>query len=307
MAGIFDFLNEGFTPMNAQGAQPQLGFMEALGQNRNALTGLGLGLLGGTVGNPNEHILQGYQKGANADIINQYRQQQLRQAAQERAYQHGQDKQAQSNWERTFKQRADLSRGATTNDIMEYRYSQTPEGGNYKGTFPEWMARKKEGAGLENVEAKAAATATGKARGEASVALPGTEAAATQILGLIDEVRKEKGLGRDLSHGSIGGRMGPIGGAQAAYIGKVDQLKGRAFLEAYSILKGGGQISEIEGKKAEQAIARLSRVQDIGDFNRALDDLEGVVKSSVTTARQKAGVSGASQPPSKQPDPWGIR
>jgi hypothetical protein len=38
----------------------------------------------------------------------------------------------------------------------------------------------------------------------------------------------------------------------------LDQIGGAAFLTAFETLKGGGQITEVEGEKATNAIARLS-------------------------------------------------
>ena len=48
---------------------------------------------------------------------------------------------------------------------------------------------------------------------------------------------------------------GTSGAGAQAYI---DQIGGQAFLQAFQSLKGGGQITEIEGQKATQAITRLT-------------------------------------------------
>jgi hypothetical protein len=52
--------------------------------------------------------------------------------------------------------------------------------------------------------------------------------------------------------------------------GRLDQVIGEAFLEAYATLKGGGQITELEGNKAQAAQARLSTAQSPSDFREAL-------------------------------------
>lgn len=57
----------------------------------------------------------------------------------------------------------------------------------------------------------------------------------------------------------------------------LDQIGGKAFLQAFESLKGGGQITEVEGKKATDAIARLNRAQSDGEFEVALNDLRGVM------------------------------
>ena len=47
-----------------------------------------------------------------------------------------------------------------------------------------------------------------------------------------------------------------------------DQLKGKLFLEAYAGLKGGGAISEPEGRKATEAMAALNTAQTTEDLWR---------------------------------------
>ena len=55
---------------------------------------------------------------------------------------------------------------------------------------------------------------------------------------------------------------------------KIDQVRGDVFLSAFATLKGGGQITELEGTKAEQAQARLSTAQSEEDFRAALNELK---------------------------------
>ncbi|MCR4301088.1 MAG: hypothetical protein NUV51_05710 [Sulfuricaulis sp.] len=57
----------------------------------------------------------------------------------------------------------------------------------------------------------------------------------------------------------------------------LDQIKGKAFLQAFANLKGGGQITEVEGRKATEAIARLDTAQSDGEFKQALSDLREVM------------------------------
>lgn len=57
----------------------------------------------------------------------------------------------------------------------------------------------------------------------------------------------------------------------------LDQIGGAAFLQGFESLKGGGAITEIEGKKAEQAIARLNRAQSDAEFKKSLEELRSVV------------------------------
>jgi hypothetical protein len=72
----------------------------------------------------------------------------------------------------------------------------------------------------------------------------------------------------------------------------LDQIKGKTFLEAYNTLKGGGQITEVEGAKAEAAIARLNKAQSWESAQGALRDLKSVIDQGLARSRQKAGVTG---------------
>lgn len=66
--------------------------------------------------------------------------------------------------------------------------------------------------------------------------------------------------------------------------GRLEQLKGKQFLQAFDSLKGAGQITELEGTKATNAMARLKEASRPQDYRDALKDLEDVV----TSARQRA-------------------
>lgn len=58
----------------------------------------------------------------------------------------------------------------------------------------------------------------------------------------------------------------------------LSQINGTAFLQAFETLKGGGQITEVEGKKATEAIARLNRSQSDDEFKQSLLDLRSVME-----------------------------
>lgn len=64
---------------------------------------------------------------------------------------------------------------------------------------------------------------------------------------------------------------------------RVDQLNGQAFLQAFERLKGAGQITEIEGTKATQAIGRLDSAQSPEDYKQSLTEL----RSILVTASQR--------------------
>ena len=71
--------------------------------------------------------------------------------------------------------------------------------------------------------------------------------------------------------------------------GYINQFAGNAFLEAFNTLKGGGTITEEEGKKATAAQARLNTAVDLKDFRAALKDARELVAGRVKKAGGKVG------------------
>lgn len=57
----------------------------------------------------------------------------------------------------------------------------------------------------------------------------------------------------------------------------IKQVQGQAFLQAFESLKGAGQITQVEGEKATQAIGRLERAQSEKDFKAAAKELQGIL------------------------------
>ena len=130
---------------------------------------------------------------------------------------------------------------------------------------------------------------TGKAEGEALAALPTVLSSADSMLNAISNVEKDSSLG--WGTGMLAGITTAIPGTPTYDFGqKVDQLKGKAFLEAFNSLKGAGQITEVEGKKATDAIGRLSTSQSEAGFRQALKELRDVVEAGKRRALQRAGV-----------------
>jgi hypothetical protein len=115
-----------------------------------------------------------------------------------------------------------------------------------------------------------------------------------QTLGVLDKALNHPGL--DTATG-LSGTIDPrnyIPGTDAKDFNVVmDQIKGKAFLQAFQTLKGGGQITEVEGKKATDAIARLNTAQSTPEFRSALMDLRDVVVSA--DARMSGGAKPATE------------
>ena len=133
--------------------------------------------------------------------------------------------------------------------------------------------------------------AAGKATGEARAALPQVETAANQMLATIDSLATDPYLGNML--GSVDSRTPNLTSDAARVQSKMDQIGGQSFLQAFNMLKGAGQITEIEGQKATQAMARLNTAQNDTDYKAALNELRAVVNSAIQNARIKAGQGAA--------------
>ncbi len=138
----------------------------------------------------------------------------------------------------------------------------------------------------KDVAGAAAQKKLGTDTGQAQFDLPRIEQNSQQVLDTIQQLREHPG--KKYGVGVLGVLPGIPGTDQKDFVSMVDQVKGKAFLEAYNTLKGGGQITEIEGKKATDAIARLDRTQSPTGFDKALNDLEGVVRTGLARARVQA-------------------
>jgi hypothetical protein len=147
----------------------------------------------------------------------------------------------------------------------------------------------------KDIEGEKVAEKVGEARGQAQVALPNTLANAEQTLKIIQDVKNDPSRQRGTGASSMFNFIPATGGFDFAQ--KVEQLKGKAFLEAFQNLKGGGAITEMEGRKAENAIARLNVAQSEGAFLQALNDLEEVVTSGIGRAKARAGKGGQPSAP----------
>jgi hypothetical protein len=146
-------------------------------------------------------------------------------------------------------------------------------------------------------------TVQGRTQGEAQAALPRVEAQATDMLNVIDGI-----LGDPALKGSTGWNAWrqKVPSSDAFRFGeRVKQLEGQAFLQAYNELKGGGQITEIEGQKATAAMGRLSTSQNPKDYEEALRELRGVIARGMEKKRAAAGVR-ANSPRGANEIPTGV-
>jgi hypothetical protein len=144
-----------------------------------------------------------------------------------------------------------------------------------------------------------------KDRGKARVDLHKVEDNARTTLAYIDAVLNDKNLP------NVTGWQAYLPTVFAESVDteeRINQLKGSAFLTAFESLKGGGQITEIEGKKATDAKARLENLkQSDAGYLQALRDFRQEVLNLVEVARRKAGASAPPTAPGTTGGGWSIQ
>jgi hypothetical protein len=134
-----------------------------------------------------------------------------------------------------------------------------------------------------------AGKAGGKSQAEAQAGAPQVIADADYSIALIDEMLTHPGRATATGMTSIIDPRNYLAGTDATdFNTRSKQLEGRAFLQAFNSLRGGGQITEVEGKKATEAIARLNRSQSDEEYVKALTELKGILEVGKDRARQKA-------------------
>lgn len=107
----------------------------------------------------------------------------------------------------------------------------------------------------------------------------------TYLDGLLEQIKAHPGRGWATGATS----MLPIAPGSEAENFKtlLDQVQGQQFLRAYQTLKGGGQITEVEGRKATEAMARMNRGQSEKAFLEGVSEFQQIVREGARRARTK--------------------
>lgn len=177
-----------------------------------------------------------------------------------------------------------------------FRPVQTPEGAQFLSPYAKSYQ--------QNLGAQ-----EGKAIGEARGDVPGARKQAEMTTMRIDNLLKNPNLDAVVGWNSY--RPDWLASNEMISLrGDIRGLMGSAFLEARQMLKGGGQITDYEGKKAEQAYTAMETAMqssNVNDFKKALSDFRDAVQSGVAKLEATARVP--MQPSSGGPveDPLGIR
>jgi hypothetical protein len=150
---------------------------------------------------------------------------------------------------------------------------------------------------LENIDrlvpgAKEASAAQGKAIGEQAAAAPQALQKASDMIALLDATATHPGraAGTGMS-APLAALPGALSGGARDFSNFAKQLEGQTFLQAYESLKGTGQITEVEGQKATQAISRIGdRYVTEEEYLKAIKDLRDVVEATRGRLSKKLGV-----------------
>ena len=136
--------------------------------------------------------------------------------------------------------------------------------------------------------------AEGESQGKAVANIGKAQEQARNMLALVQDLKtdKDRKIGTGLT--SLGNVIPASPGFD--YNQKIKQIQGQAFLQAFESLKGGGHITEIEGQKATEAIARLDPRQSEEAFLKALSDLEEVITSGLRRMESRVGASPMTMP-----------
>jgi hypothetical protein len=98
------------------------------------------------------------------------------------------------------------------------------------------------------------------------------------MINSIDGILNDPAL--DIATGGTSWTQNIPGTGAYRFATRARQLEGQAFLRAFDSLKGAGQITEVEGAKATQAIGRLDTGQSADDYRAALNELRSILDAA---------------------------
>lgn len=154
----------------------------------------------------------------------------------------------------------------------------------------------------------AGAKAQAQDRIKYSADLPRILSQGEDLIKTIDNVLEHPGFSFSVGKTAPAGTVAAIfpGTQSASFKLALEQLGGKEFLQAYESLKGSGQITEIEGQKAQNSISRMRTANTEEDFIKSANELKEIIKTGMNRAKLRAGQQ---QPVQTQPqtssDGWG--
>lgn len=119
-------------------------------------------------------------------------------------------------------------------------------------------------------------------------AYPGVKGAVDRTTAVIDGLLNNPAWER--STGVISGLLPSVSEDAANFDQLLEQARGGAFVQAFQDIKGGGAITETEGRAATQALARLQSARvGSANFKKALQDFKSELIKLQKIAAWKAG------------------
>lgn len=133
-----------------------------------------------------------------------------------------------------------------------------------------------------------------KNQAQAQADLPQVVQQGEQTIKLVDDILNHPGFNISVGAKSPVGKVASfIPGTDAASFDIASkQMLGKQFLQAFESLKGGGQITQIEGEKATQAMSRMNTSNSQEEYTKAAREFQDIIRSGINRAKQKAGVQG---------------
>ena len=168
--------------------------------------------------------------------------------------------------------------------------AMAPPQAGARPTLSELTKRKEEEKSAREV-AETGAKEESKKLADMRIALPKTERATTSALKVIDDVLTHPGFSDVIGMPNIlTGIFSPPTTDARNFKTKYEQLKGKAFMEAYNGLRGTGSISEAEGMRAETAIAALNDPYiSEKEFKRNAEIFKTTMRNGIDNERLQVG------------------
>ena len=130
-----------------------------------------------------------------------------------------------------------------------------------------------------------------KDKATARIELPEAQGNAEYLKKALDELITHPGFKTSVGAGfSFMTKFVPTSDA-AGWQARFKQIEGKKFMKAYKDLKGGGQITEIEGVKATEAESRMKAATSEEEFISAVNDFKAEIDRAVELVERRAGMT----------------
>lgn len=165
-----------------------------------------------------------------------------------------------------------------------------PEGGPTSPQYDPTVQRTVAGA-------KKSGQVEGEAVTTAQIDLPKIESDAEYLKGIVRQAVDHPGMSGAVGTWSPGKVASFVPGTKESDFMQIQkQITGKQFMQAYQTLKGGGQITEIEGQKATEALSRMSTASSEKAYREAANDFISEIDRLTKIAEERAGKKQSSQP-----------